>query len=38
MQKKIEKKFFLLEIIVSECAALNCLDSEESTSERPSMC
>ena len=29
MQKKIEKKFFVLEIIASELAALSCLYEEE---------
>ena len=38
MEKKIQKKFFLLEIIPSELAALNCLYQKDNTSDRHSMC
>ena len=38
MQKKIEQKFFRLEIIGFELAALNCLYWEENTCDRQSMC
>ena len=38
MQKKMEKKFFLLEIIASELAVLNCLYYEENTCDRHSIC
>ena len=38
MQKEIEKKFFVSEIIVSELVVLNCLYKEENTCHRQSMC
>ena len=31
MKKKIEKKFFVFEIITSDCVALNCLYQEQNT-------
>ena len=37
MQRKIEKKSFVCEIIVSELVALNFLYKEENTSHRQSM-
>ena len=37
MQKKIEKKFLVSEIIASEMAALNCLYFEENTCHGQSM-
>ena len=37
MQRKIEKKFFVSEIIVSELVALNCVYKEDNTSHRQSM-
>ena len=37
MQRKIEKKSFVSEIIVSELVALNFLSKEENTSHRQSM-
>ena len=37
MQRKIEKKAFVSEIIVSELVALNFLYKEENTSHRQSM-
>ena len=37
MQRKLEKKFFVSEIIVSEMVALNCLYKEGNTSHRQSM-
>ena len=36
MKKKIQKKFFVLEIISSEFVALNCLYQEENTCHRHS--
>ena len=38
MQRKIEKKSFLCEIIVSELIVLNCLYKEDNTCHRQSMC
>ena len=38
MKKKIEKKFFVFEIITSEFVALNCLYQEQNTSHRHSVC
>ena len=38
MQKKIEKKFSVLEMIASELAALNCLYLEENTCNQESRC
>ena len=38
MKKKIQKKFFLLEIITSEFVALNCPYQEENTCHRDSVC
>ena len=38
MPQKIEKKFFVFEILASELVALNCLDSEENTWHRDSVC
>ena len=37
MQRKIEKKSFVSEIIVSELVALNCVYKEDNTSHRQSM-
>ena len=37
MQEKIEKKFFVFEIIESELVALNCLYSEENACHQQSM-
>ena len=37
MKKKIEKKFFVLEIIISEFVCLNCLYQEENTCHRHSV-
>ena len=37
MQKKVEKKFFVSEIIASEDVAINCLCYEENTCHRQSM-
>ena len=38
MQRKIEKRSFLCEIIVSELVVLNCLYKEENTFHRQSVC
>ena len=38
MKKKIQKKFFVFEIITSEFVALNCLQQEENTCHRLSVC
>ena len=38
MKKKIEKMFFVFEIIKSEFVALNCLYQEENTCQRDSVC
>ena len=38
MQKKLKKKFFFSEIMTYELVALACLDSEENTCHRQSMC
>ena len=38
MQKKIQKKSFVSEIIVCELVALNCLYKEEDTCHRQPMC
>ena len=38
MKKKIQKKFFVFEIITSEFVALNCLYQEENTCHRHSVC
>ena len=38
MQRKIEKKSFVSEILVSELVALNCLYKEDNTCHRKSMC
>ena len=38
MKKKIEKKVFVFEIITSEFVALNCLEQEENTCHRHSVC
>ena len=37
MQKKIEKKFLVSQIIASEMAAINCLDYEGNTCHGKSM-
>ena len=37
MKKKIEKKFFVFEIITSKFVALNCLYQEMNTCHRDSM-
>ena len=37
MKKKIQKKFFVFEIIASEFVALNCLYQEENTCHRHSV-
>ena len=37
MRKKMEKKFFVFEIITSEFVALNCLSQEENTCHRYSV-
>ena len=37
MRKKMEKKFFVFEIITSEFVALNCLNQEENTCHRYSV-
>ena len=37
MKKKIQKMFFVLEIITSEFVALNCLYQEQNTCHRDSM-
>ena len=37
MKKKIQKKFFVFEIIPSEFVALNCLYQEENTCHRHSV-
>ena len=38
MKKKIDKKFFVFEIITSDFVALNCLYQEENTCHRISVC
>ena len=38
MKKKIQKKFFVFEIITSELVALNCLYQEQNTCHRDSVC
>ena len=38
MKKKIQKKFFVFEIIPSEFLALNCLYQEGNTCHRHSVC
>ena len=38
MQRKIEKEFFVFEIIVSKLVALNCLYKEQNTCHWQSMC
>ena len=38
MQKKIEEKFFVFEIIASELGGLDCLCSEDNACQRHSMC
>ena len=38
MQKKIEKKFLVFQIIASKLATLNCLHEKENTSPRHSVC
>ena len=38
MERKIQKKHFVFEIIGSKVVALNCLCYEENTSHRQSMC
>ena len=38
MKKKIQKKFFLFEIIPSELVAPNCLYQEENTWNRHTVC
>ena len=38
MKKKIEKKFFVFEIIRSEFVALNCLYQEQNTYHQHSVC
>ena len=37
MEKKVDKKVFLFEIIASDLVALNCLYSEDNTSHQQSM-
>ena len=38
MKQKIAKQFFVFEITASEFVALNCLDQEENTFHRNSVC
>ena len=38
MKQKIPKQFFVFEITTSEFVALNCLDQEENTCHRHSVC
>ena len=38
MKKKIQKMFFVFEIIKSEFVALNCLYQEQNTCHRDSVC
>ena len=38
MKKKIEKNFFVFEIITSEFVALNCLSQEENTCHWHTVC
>ena len=38
MRKKIEKKFFVFEIIGSDIVGLSCLYQEEKTCHRHSVC
>ena len=38
MQQKIQKKFFVSEIIASELVSLNCPYDEQDTFHRQSMC
>ena len=38
MERKIEKKPVVSETIVSELVALSCLDKEDNTCHRQSMC
>ena len=38
MKKKIQKKFFVFEIITSEFVALNCLYQEQNTCHWDSVC
>ena len=38
MEKKINKKFFVFEIITSEFVALNCLYQEQNTCHWDSVC
>ena len=38
MKKKMEKKFFVFEIIASEVVALNCLYQEQNICHRDSVC
>ena len=38
MQQKIEKKFFVSEIIASELVSLNCPYDEQDTFHRQSVC
>ena len=38
MKKKIDKKFFFLEMVASKLAALNCLYEEKNICERQSIC
>ena len=38
MKKKIDKKFFFLEMVASKLAALNCLYEEKNICDRQSIC
>ena len=38
MKKKIQKKFFVFDIITSDFVALNCLYQEDNTCNRHSVC
>ena len=38
MKKKIDKKFFVFEIITSDFVAFNCLYQEENTCHQHSVC
>ena len=38
MKRKMQKKFFVFQIITSELVALNCLYQEQNTYYRDSLC
>ena len=38
MKKKIDKKFFFLEMVASKLAVLNCLYEEKNICDRQSIC